>query len=60
MGHAKGLGISPQLSSNGVLIDEEVAAKAGVLALKGAEQVLMHEVNAAEHNKALEKLAAGL
>lgn len=30
------------------------------LALRGAEQVLMHEVNAAEHNKALEKLAAGL
>lgn len=30
------------------------------LALKGAQQVLMREVNAAEHNKALEKLAAGL
>jgi F-type H+-transporting ATPase subunit b len=30
------------------------------LALQGAERVLMHEVNAAEHNKALEKLAAGL
>jgi len=31
-----------------------------VLALEGAEKVLMHEVNAAEHNKALEKLAAQL
>lgn len=30
------------------------------LALEGAEKVLMHEVNAAEHNKALEKLAARL
>ncbi len=30
------------------------------LALKGAQQVLMREVNAAEHNRALEKLAAGL
>lgn len=30
------------------------------LALQGAEQVLMREVNAAEHNKALEKLAVGL
>ena len=30
------------------------------LSLKGAQQVLMREVNAAEHNRALEKLAAGL
>lgn len=30
------------------------------LALKGAEQVLMREVNAAEHNKALEKLTKNL
>ena len=29
------------------------------LSLKGAQQVLMREVNAAEHNRALEKLAAG-
>ena len=31
-----------------------------VLALEGAEKILMQEVNAAEHNKALEKLAAQL
>lgn len=30
------------------------------LSLQGAQQVLMREVNAAEHNRALEKLAAGL
>ena len=48
-------------------MDQEVnQAKEGLrkqvvtLALEGAEKVLMHEVNAAEHNKALEKLAAKL
>jgi len=48
-------------------IDQEMnQAKDGLrkqvveLALQGAQQVLMREVNAAEHNKALEKLAAGL
>ncbi len=30
------------------------------LAIEGAEKILMHEVNAAEHNKVLEKLAAKL
>ena len=48
-------------------VDQEVnQAKEGLrkqvaaLALEGAEKILMHEVNAAEHNKALEKLAAKL
>ena len=48
-------------------MDQEVnQAKEGLrkqvaaLALEGAEKILMHEVNAAEHNKALEKLAAQL
>ncbi len=48
-------------------MDQEVnQAKEGLrkqvvaLAIEGAEKVLMHEVNAAEHNKALEKLAAKL
>ncbi|MDJ0860662.1 MAG: F0F1 ATP synthase subunit B [Gammaproteobacteria bacterium] len=55
------------LAASKAQMDQEVnQAKDGLrkqvvaLAIEGAEKVLMHEVNAAEHNKALEKLAARL
>lgn len=39
---------------------EQLRKEVVALAIQGAEQVLRHEVDAAEHNKVLEKLAADL